>query len=298
MTAPPVLWRPSRERVERATITAYTRWLEETRGLDLPDYASLWEWSTTDLEGFWASIWERFDVVGLGAVRAGARARGRCRGRSGSPEPGSTTPSTLLRARRPTMPSRSATRRSCGRSAEVTRGELRGEVARLAGGLRALGVGPGDRVAAYLPNIPEAVAAFLACASIGAVWSSCSPDFGARSVIDRFAQIEPKVLLAVDGYRYGGKDFDRLGRRAELLGGAADGRAHRRARLPRPRAIARRGLAGAIGWDELCGSRRRSSRSCSSSCRSTIRSGCSTARARRACRRRSCTATAGSCSRC
>ena len=93
--------------------------------------------------------------------------------------------------------------------AEVTCGELREMVARIAGGLRALGVERGDRVAAYMPNIPEAVAGFLATASIGAVWSSCSPDFGARSVIDRFAQIEPKVLLAVDGYRYNGRDFDR-----------------------------------------------------------------------------------------
>ena len=92
---------------------------------------------------------------------------------------------------------------------EWTWGELRERTARIAGGLRALGVGPGDRVAAYLPNIPEAIASFLACASLGAVWSSCSPDFGARSVVDRFAQIEPKVLLAVDGYRYGGRDFDR-----------------------------------------------------------------------------------------
>ena len=93
--------------------------------------------------------------------------------------------------------------------AEMTWGELREMVARIAGGLRALGVERGDRVAAYMPNIPEAVAGFLATASIGAVWSSCSPDFGARSVIDRFAQIEPKVLLAVDGYRYNGRDFDR-----------------------------------------------------------------------------------------
>ena len=80
---------------------------------------------------------------------------------------------------------------------------------RIAAGLRALGVGRGDRVVAYMPNIPETAAAFLACASLGAVWSSCSPDFGARSVIDRFAQIEPKVLLAVDRYRYNGREFDR-----------------------------------------------------------------------------------------
>ena len=86
----------------------------------------------------------------------------------------------------------------------------RAETARVAAGLRALGVERGDRVAGYLPNIPEAAIAFLACASIGATWSSCSPDFGARSVIDRLAQIEPKVLFTVDGYRYGGRDFDRL----------------------------------------------------------------------------------------
>ncbi|HEU4392230.1 MAG TPA: acetoacetate--CoA ligase, partial [Solirubrobacterales bacterium] len=92
---------------------------------------------------------------------------------------------------------------------EITWGELREQVAAVAGGLRALGVGAGDRVVAYLPNVPEAIVAFLASASIGAVWSSCSPDFGPASVVDRFAQIEPKVLFAVDGYRYGGKDFDR-----------------------------------------------------------------------------------------
>src|SRR5204862_4643217 len=87
--------------------------------------------------------------------------------------------------------------------------ELREQTARVRAGLRALGVERGDRVVAYMPNIPETMAAFFAVASLGAVWSSCSPDFGARSVVDRFAQIEPKVLLCVDGYRYGGRDFDR-----------------------------------------------------------------------------------------
>jgi acetoacetyl-CoA synthetase len=92
---------------------------------------------------------------------------------------------------------------------QLTWGELSAEVAAAAGGLRALGVQRGDRVVAYMPNIPETLIAFLAVASIGAIWSSAAPEFGARSVIDRFAQIEPKVLLAVDGYRHGGKDFDR-----------------------------------------------------------------------------------------
>ena len=102
----------------------------------------------------------------------------------------------------------------------------------MAGGLRALGVRRGDRVVAYMPNIPETLIAFLAVASIGAIWSSAAPEFGARSVIDRFAQIEPKVLLAVDGYRHGGKDFDRTAVVAEHPRGAADGRARRAARLP------------------------------------------------------------------
>jgi acetoacetyl-CoA synthetase len=92
---------------------------------------------------------------------------------------------------------------------EVSWAELGREVARVAGALRAMGVGPGDRVAAFVPNIPQAIIAFLACASLGAVWSSCAPDMGAASVLDRFRQIDPRVLIAVDGYRYGGKDFDR-----------------------------------------------------------------------------------------
>ena len=159
--------------------------------------------------------------------------RGRCRGRNGSPARASTSPSTssAARRRRPVAIRHASEMRSL---AEVTHGELRDEVTRLAGGFRALGVGPGDRVAAYLPNIPEAIAAFLACASIGAIWSSCSPDFGARSVIDRFAQIEPRVLLCVDGYRYGGKDFDRRGVLSHVLAERADRRAHRRPGLSRP----------------------------------------------------------------
>ncbi len=118
--------------------------------------------------------------------------------------------------------------------AELTWGELEARVAAAAAGLRDLGVGRGDRVVAYLPNGPEALIAFLATASIGAVWSSCSPDFGASSVVDRFAQIEPKVLLAVDGYRYGGKDFDRLDVVAGLQAQMPEPRAHRAHPLPRP----------------------------------------------------------------
>ncbi len=248
MSAPPILWRPGPDRVERAAITAYVRWLERTRGLVFPDYASLWEWSTTDLEGFWESVWERFGVVASVPYERvlGSRAM-----------PGAEWfPGARLNYAEHVLGvggAGSVAIRHASESrplAEMTRGELRDEVARLAGGLRALGVGPGDRVAAYLPNVPEAVAAFLACASIGAVWSSCSPDFGARGVIDRFAQIEPKVLLAVDGYRYGGRDFDRSAVVEELLV-AFPTVEHTVVLgcLDRDSTIA--GRPGAVGWDDL-----------------------------------------------
>jgi acetoacetyl-CoA synthetase len=203
-----LLWTPSAEQIARSTLTRYTRWLEETRGLGFDDYEALWRWSVEDLEAFWASIWE------FGGVRAAAPYE---RVFGSRDMPGAEWfPGARLnyaehvfahaRAGEPAMIARSETRDDV----EMTWDELRGQVARAAAGLRALGVGPGDRVVAYLPNVPETVVAFLAAASLGAVWSSAAPEFGARSVIDRFAQIEPKVLLAVDGYRYGGKDFDRL----------------------------------------------------------------------------------------
>ena len=202
-----VLWEPTEERVRRAAITRYAGWLEQTRGVRAATYDDLWRWSVDDLEGFWASIWEYFDVQASAAPERtlGSRAM-----------PGAEWfPGARLSHPRHVFRDRDDDAVAIRHASELreldewTWGELRERTARIAGGLRALGVGPGDRVAAYLPNIPEAIASFLACASLGAVWSSCSPDFGARSVVDRFAQIEPKVLLAVDGYRYGGRDFDR-----------------------------------------------------------------------------------------
>ncbi len=168
-------------------------------------------------------------------------------------------------------------------------GDLRGQVGAFAATLRRLGVQPGDRVAGYLPNVPEAVVAFLGAASIGAVWSSCAPDFGTRAVLDRFAQIEPTVLVAVDGYRFNGKEYDRRDVVAEL-----------RAALPTVRTTVAvpRLSTDAAGRRAGVGRRRRRQAGAASSsrCRSTIRCGSSTRRARPACRRGSCTATAGSCS--
>jgi len=220
-SVPTPLWSPSPEDVANANITAYAAWVQRTRGVDvMGSYDALWRWSVEDLDGFWASIWEYFDVVADGspATVLGDRTM-----------PGATWfPDVRLNyaenlfARHPDddAPAIHHVSENRERLATMTWGELRAQTARVAGGLRALGVGEGDRVVAYVPNVPEAVVAFLACASLGAIWSSCSPDFGARSVADRFTQIEPKVLIAVDGYRYAGKDFDRLdvvaGLQAEL----------------------------------------------------------------------------------
>ena len=194
-----LLWEPPEEMVERAAMTRYMR----ERGFER--YEDLWRWSVEDLEGFWGSIWDHFGVAG-GYERVLASSE--MPGAAWFPGARVNYAEQLFRDRDPDAVA-IVHASELREQAELTWGELRSQAARIAAGLRALGVERGDRVAAYMPNIPEAVAAFLATASIGAVWSSCSPDFGARSVIDRFAQIEPKVLLAVDGYRYNGRDFDR-----------------------------------------------------------------------------------------
>jgi acetoacetyl-CoA synthetase len=182
-------------------------WLASARGVSTETYAELWRWSVDDIEAFWASIAEYFEVqfderpsAVLGSrTMPGAQWF-----------PGSTLsyPEHVFRGRDDgAVAIRHAS--ELRPLSATTWGELREQTARIQDGLRALGVERGDRVAAYMPNIPETVAAFLAVSGLGAIWSSCSPDFGTRSVVDRFAQIEPKVLLAVDGYRYGGRDHDR-----------------------------------------------------------------------------------------
>jgi acetoacetyl-CoA synthetase len=203
-----LLWEPSAALVERARLTEYMRWLEAERRLRFDGYDDLWRWSVDDLDGFWGSIWDFFDVQADGDRSTVLASR---------EMPGARWfPDTSLNYAEHVFAGKDEAETAILHASELREldelswGELRAQVAAIAAGLRGLGVGPGDRVAAYMPNIPEAIVAFLATASIGAVWSSCSPDFGPASVIDRFAQIEPKVLFAVDGYRYGGKDFDRL----------------------------------------------------------------------------------------
>ena len=207
METPEVLWTPSREQIERATLTRYQAWLGERHGLRFGSYAELWRWSVEDLEGFWSSICEFFDV--RFEVPA-ARVLGR-RGMPGADWFPGAEVSFAEHVFRGKNDGEIAIRHASElrELGEWSWGRLRLETARIAAGLRAHGVSRGDRVVAYMPNIPETVAALLACASIGATWSSAAPEFGTRSVIDRFAQVEPKVLLAIDGYRYGGKDYDR-----------------------------------------------------------------------------------------
>ena len=204
---PIVLWTPSPERIERATLTRYREWLEREHGLRFEDYATLWEWSTTELDAFWRSVVEFFGVD-FSTEPEAVLGRREMPGAQWFPGARVSFAEHVFRGKRDDEIAirHTSELRELG---SWTWGELRSQTARIASGLRALGVGEGDRVVAYMPNIPETVAAFLACASIGAVWSSAAPEFGARSVIDRFAQVEPKVLLAIDGYRYGGRDFDR-----------------------------------------------------------------------------------------
>jgi acetoacetyl-CoA synthetase len=204
------LWEPSDELKENARISDYMEWLKAEKDLSFGNYNELWEWSVTDLEGFWASVWEYCDIKASKPYKR-VLGEGAMPGAEWFPGAEMNYAEHVLRHApyrqdKPAILHQSEVR-SLG---EVSWDELQEKTAALAAGLREMGVGRGDRVAAYLPNIPEAVIALLACASIGAVWSSCSPDFGAGSVVDRFEQIEPKVLLAVDGYRYGGKDYDRI----------------------------------------------------------------------------------------
>jgi acetoacetyl-CoA synthetase len=242
---PVPLWEPSAERRERANLTRYLRWLEAERGIALADYAELWRWSVEDLEAFWQSVWDLFDVR---AARPPERVLGRREMPGAEWFPGAelSYPEHLFRGKDDAAVAIVA-ESEAREPRELAWGELRDQVARAAAGLRRLGVGRGDRVVAYLPNVPEAIVALLATSSLGAIWSSCSPDFGARSVVDRFAQIEPKVLLAVDGYRYGGRAFDRR----ETVAGLREALPTVEHTVLVPLLDPGARLEGALPWDEL-----------------------------------------------
>ena len=199
-------------------IRLYQEWLHARHGLRFDDYEALWRWSVTDLNAFWQSIWDYFGLESP-TPHTAVLARNTMPGAEWFPGAQVNYARQALRhadaahaAGQPAIISRNER----GQHRELSWPELRRQVAALALHLRAQGVGPGDRVAAYLPNIPEAMVALLATASLGAIWSVCAPDMGTAAVLDRFRQIEPKALIAVDGVTYGGRDLDRRGVLAEL----------------------------------------------------------------------------------
>jgi acetoacetyl-CoA synthetase len=228
--APKRLWTPSPERIERAQVTAFAR------AHDLPtDYGELWRWSVTDIERFWALIWSHFGVAGGYDQVLADRSM-----------PGAKWfPGAAVNYAGHAFADRDRDAIAIRHASELhgleacTWGELGAETARIRAGLIALGVGRGDRVAAYMPNILATIPAFFATASLGAIWSSAAPEFGIRSVVDRCAQIEPRVLLAVDGYRYGGRDFDRAGNVAEIA-----------AAIPGLERTVRYGHLDGSGWED------------------------------------------------
>jgi acetoacetyl-CoA synthetase len=199
-------------------IRRYQQWLRQTRGLEFADYQALWEWSVRDLEAFWRSIWDYFELQSPTPFRQ-VLAEEKMPGARWFEGAQVNYARQVLRH---VQPAHAAgfpaiiSRNEMGEQHELSWPELRRQVASLALHLKAQGLQPGDRVAAYLPNIPEAMIAFLAVVSLGGVWSICAPDMGTNAVLDRFKQIAPKMLIACDGVRYGGRDFDRTAVVAEL----------------------------------------------------------------------------------
>ncbi|MCB9947748.1 MAG: acetoacetate--CoA ligase [Rhodospirillaceae bacterium] len=210
-----VLWTPSPERVAATNLTRFRQWVAATRGVDLADYSALYDWSVDDVEGFWSALW---DFAGVIAETRGTRVLVDAKKMPGAkffPDARLNFAQNLLRRRDDGVAiifrGEDKVRR------QLTYAELYAQVSRTAQAMRVMGVTAGDRVAGYLPNMPEAVIGLLAATSIGAIWSSASPDFGVQGVLDRFGQIEPKLLIASDGYYYGGKAFDIRGKLADVL---------------------------------------------------------------------------------
>jgi acetoacetyl-CoA synthetase len=202
------MWTPPADVLEHSKVGAFMAWLGEHRGLQLSTHDELWRWSVEDLEGFWSAVWDYFGVISHAPYS---------RVLASTQMPGAEWfPGALLNYAEHALGGADDSNRIAvlGRSqtrpdVDQTFAELRDQVARARTVLAGLGVSRGDRVVGYVPNVPEALVAFLATASLGATWASCATEFGARSVIDRFAQVEPVVLLVAGGYRYGSKDVDR-----------------------------------------------------------------------------------------
>jgi acetoacetyl-CoA synthetase len=208
------LWTPSAAVKEDANLTSYMNWLDKERGLRFRSYEELWQWSVADLESFWESAWDYFGVEASQSYSSvlDERKMPRANWFAGAEINYAEHVFRNVTEERPAL----LYKAEGGPLHEMSWQDLLEKTTAIANTLKSLGVKHGDRVVACLPNIPESIIAFLACASLGAVWSSCSPDFGIPSVLDRFQQIEPKVLIAVDGYHWNGKVFDRRQAIAEI----------------------------------------------------------------------------------
>lgn len=211
-----LLWTPSASWIADTNLTAFVAWLERERGKKFADYAALWQWSVSDLEAFWRAIWDYFDVRSSSLPRRVLESRA-MPGAQWFPGARLNYAAHVLRHERPGSDAvlfLSETTSLTGMPWETFAGQVR----ILATRLRALGIKPGDRVVAYMPNIPQAMIAMLATTAVGAIWAICSPDFGSEGTLDRLQQLSPKLLFCVDGYRYGGKTFDRREEVAKVAG--------------------------------------------------------------------------------
>src|ERR1700680_4454581 len=209
-----LLWEPTEQMKEQANIRHYMQWLAREKGLLFTSPDELWAWSVDKIEDFWASLWDYFHIKASKPYETVLVER-KMPGAQWFPGAELNYAEHVFRNATSSQPA-ALFKSEAQPLAEISWKELQRQVCNVAAALRGMGVQRGDRVVAYMPNIPQSVIAFLATASIGAIWSSCSPDFGTSSVVDRFRQIEPKVLFAVDGYQYGGKTIDRRATISEL----------------------------------------------------------------------------------
>ena len=210
-----VMWSPPEDARERFVLGRYLEWLRTERGLDFPGYDELRRWSVADLEGFWGSVWDFFEVRASTPYERVLGSR-EMPGAEWFPGARLNFAEHMLGREEDTDAVAVVAYSQSRETHELTFGDLREQVARARVGLQRLGVGPGDRVVAYLPNVPETLVAFLATASLGAIWATCPPEFGVRSVLHRLGQLQPRVLLAVAGYRWGDKQIDRRAQVAEV----------------------------------------------------------------------------------
>ena len=212
----PILWKPDQERVAASQMTAFTRYVEEKTANHFSDYQALWQWSIQSPEDFWPAVWEFCEVQASRSWDTALENPHQMPGAKWFNGAKLNFAENLLEGGKDEAIA-ILFRNEIGQSREIRRGELRLEVARVAGWLQQQEIGPGDRIAAWMPNLPETVVMLLAAATLGATFSSCSPDFGIQAVVERFGQIEPVLLLVTDGYMYGGKTFEVLPKVQKLL---------------------------------------------------------------------------------